>query len=64
MPTETGFAVAYCNHNGEWRPVMECGSFAAAYAESARLTREETVATVATAEQVIRRDRFPNLARG
>lgn len=65
IPTETGYAVAYCNHNGDFRAVMECGSFAAAYAESASLTRAETVATIETADHCnVKRDRFPTIARG
>jgi hypothetical protein len=43
LQTERGaWCVAYRNHRGEFVSVMECGSFAAAYAESAAMTLDST----------------------
>lgn len=36
------WCVAYANHRGECVSVMECGSFAAAYAEAAAMTLDDT----------------------
>lgn len=40
LPTDTGWAVAYGNHRGEFVSVMECRDLPTAYDEAARLTAE------------------------
>lgn len=50
VPVQHGGAwhVAYANHRGELISVMECGSYGAAYEESAAMTLEATKRAMCT----------------
>ncbi len=65
VPTDTGFAVAYCSTRGDFVAVMECATYQAAYEQSRDLTREELLGTMqavqAAPQRQQARGRYPEL---
>lgn len=47
LQTETGWAVAYGNHRGEFISVMECPTLETAYGEAREMTLHETKEAIA-----------------